>query len=512
MNRFTTIQSIIVMFICSSLTISAQTWTMPASYNNPQNGCVFLDANNAVVVGGSTQARVRNTTDGGITWSSLLLNSYYRLNAVCFTSTSNGYAVGDVGTILHTTDGGATWAPQSNPVEATFEYLFGVSFYDASRGIAVGSTNTIIWTSNGSTWNTPTTNPGGYLNGVSFYSATNAIAVGTGGTILKTTDGGVDWTTITPVNSNSLVAVNFFNGNTGIAVGATGTILRSTDGGDSWVEISAPATSAYRAISFYNTTNGVIVGDGPRIAKTTDGGLTWTNLPITDFTSSTFLLGVSFIDQDNGIALGSDGTNGYIYQTTNGNLPVELISFTATAHGKNVELKWNTATEVKNYGFEVERKAIDNGQWTIENWGKVGFVEGNGTTNAPKEYSFSDKNITAGKYSYRLKQIDRDGKFEYSSAVEVKVVGEANTYEVSQNYPNPFNPNTVISYQLPVTSAVTLTVFDAIGREVATLVSEVKEAGTYSATFDGSKLSSGIYFYTLRAGNFTATKKLTLMK
>jgi len=85
-------------------------------------------------------------------------------------------------------------------------------------------------------------------------------------------------------------------------------------------------------------------------------------------------------------------------------------------------------------------------------------------------------------------------------------------FVLAQNYPNPFNPSTVINYQLPMTNHVTLKVYDAIGREVATLVNEVKEAGTYSATFDGSKLSSGIYFYTLKAENFTAVKKLLLMK
>ena len=147
----------------------------------------------------------------------------------------------------------------------------------------------------------------------------------------------------------------------------------------------------------------------------------------------------------------------------------------------------------------------------MNNWEKIGFVEGNGTTNAPKEYSFSEKNIPSGKYSYRLKQIDRDGKFSYSNVVEVSVA-EVKQFGLEQNYPNPFNPVTMINYQLPMNSTVTLKVYDAIGREVATLVNEVKEAGTYSVTFDGSKLSSGLYFYTIKAGNFIATKKLTLMK
>ncbi len=193
-----------------------------------------------------------------------------------------------------------------------------------------------------------------------------------------------------------------------------------------------------------------------------------------------------------------------------GALPVELMTFTAALHGKSVELKWNTATEVNNVGFEVERKIINNEQLTMNNWSKIGFVEGNGTTHAQHAYSFVDANAV-GKTSYRLKQIDRDGKFEYSNVVEVTVSG-ITSFGLDQNYPNPFNPTTTISYQLSSNSFTTLKVYDAIGREVASLVNEMKEAGTYSATFDGSKLSSGIYFYILRSGNFTLTKKLTLMK
>ena len=201
-------------------------------------------------------------------------------------------------------------------------------------------------------------------------------------------------------------------------------------------------------------------------------------------------------------------------------LPVELTSLTADVAGKNIELNWKTATETNNYGFEIER-AIDNGQLipqttrdaeqrAIENWNKIGFVEGNGTTNAPKSYSFTDKSAS-GKISYRLKQIDRDGKYEYSQQVEVSIAAPK-AFALEQNYPNPFNPSTTINYQLPVTKHVSLMIYDAIGREVATLVNEVKEAGYYSAQFDGAKLSSGIYFAKLTSDRKTQMKKLLLLK
>ncbi len=191
-------------------------------------------------------------------------------------------------------------------------------------------------------------------------------------------------------------------------------------------------------------------------------------------------------------------------------LPVELTSFTAVTTVNNVQLAWATATETNNYGFEVEKKNMKD-ELGIMKWEKIGFVEGNGTTNSPKSYSFVDASAN-GNVAYRLKQIDRDGKFSYSQSVEIIVGVAPKEFALAQNYPNPFNPSTRIRYQLPVNSYVTLKVYDAIGREVATLVNEVKEAGNYSATFDASKLSSGIYFARLQSGEKVQLKKMMLIK
>jgi hypothetical protein len=194
-----------------------------------------------------------------------------------------------------------------------------------------------------------------------------------------------------------------------------------------------------------------------------------------------------------------------------GALPVELTIFTAALNSGAVELNWKTATEVNNYGFEIEKTVISN-QQAVTSWKKIGFVEGAGTTNAPKKYSYSDRNIPEGKYSYRLKQIDRDGKFEYSQTVEVTAAIAPKVFALEQNFPNPFNPSTVISYQLPISSQVSLKVYDAIGREVTTLVNETKEAGYYSVTFDAKNLSTGIYFVRLQSGDKVQLKKMQLVR
>jgi hypothetical protein len=190
-------------------------------------------------------------------------------------------------------------------------------------------------------------------------------------------------------------------------------------------------------------------------------------------------------------------------------IDVELISFLASLDNKKVNLIWSTATETNNKGFFIERK-FENSHWE-----QIGFVEGFGTTTEIKNYRFTD-NLELYSYngiiSYRLKQVDYDGKYKYSH--EVKIEADLIPYEflLYQNYPNPFNPTTKITWQSPVGSMQTLKIYDVLGNEVATLVNEEKSAGYYEVAFDGSSLPSGIYFYRLTAGEFVQTKKMMLMK
>jgi len=197
-------------------------------------------------------------------------------------------------------------------------------------------------------------------------------------------------------------------------------------------------------------------------------------------------------------------------------LPVELTSFTANSTSKSVVLTWETVTEVNNYGFQVERK---NGKGESE-WEPIGFVEGHGNSNSPKDYTFTDDllNLSFGlNLNYRLKQVDFDGNYKYSDVVEVKLVEKVKAYKLEQNYPNPFNPSTVIKYSIPTDvrgemQEVRVTVYDILGNEVATLVNENKSAGNYEVKFDASNLVSGIYLYKLQSGSFVQTRKLMLLK
>ena len=203
--------------------------------------------------------------------------------------------------------------------------------------------------------------------------------------------------------------------------------------------------------------------------------------------------------------------NGTFTDLNTNPLPVELSSFTASGNQNAVNLKWQTATEVNNYGFEVERKVHTSTSLSVIAWEKVGFVNGNGNSNTPIEYSFVDKNLIGGsKFLYRLKQIDNDGQFEYSDAVEVELVPKE--FALYQNYPNPFNPTTKINYSVPFDSKVTISIYSITGELVTELVNDNVEAGSYSANFNGINLASGIYFYRMAAGSFVKTYKMILMK
>jgi hypothetical protein len=194
-------------------------------------------------------------------------------------------------------------------------------------------------------------------------------------------------------------------------------------------------------------------------------------------------------------------------------VPVEYISFTSSINKNNVTLDWTTATETNNMGFEIERKQVLSPQSAVhnENWMRISFVNGSGTTTNSKTYSFVDNNLSSGKYQYRLKQIDFDGSFEYSNIIDIEI-SSPDIFNLAQNYPNPFNPTTNIQYALRSGQFVSLKVYDVLGNEVATVVNEEKPAGIYEVNYNAANLPSGVYLYQLKAGEFIKTKKMILLR
>jgi hypothetical protein len=196
-------------------------------------------------------------------------------------------------------------------------------------------------------------------------------------------------------------------------------------------------------------------------------------------------------------------------------VPIQLEMFTASMmDGSRVNLYWKTASETGNYGFEIQKSNSPPEYRSVPDL----FIPGHGTTVVPHEYHWTDPSGEAGDY-YRLKQIDLDGTWHFSEGVRpasVSGVRDESTrpdrFSMEQNYPNPFNPSTTIRFAVPVRSHVRLSIFNALGQEVAALLNSVKEAGSYEVRLEGSNLASGLYFYRLTAGDFVQTRKLLLLR
>jgi hypothetical protein len=282
-------------------------------------------------------------------------------------------------------------------------------------------------------------------------------------------------------------------------------------------------TSNYDLMTVTNPNSGVasinIFLTGSRSSLAAPVGVTWTDVATIRFNISNPALtsGLTFRNQlpSNTVVYSCTGNFG-TFQTfllTAGTwysldnlLPVELTSFTSKYLNDKIQLNWVTKTEVNNYGFNVERR-INEGEWD-----RIGFVEGHGNSNSPKEYSYSDKDLFAGgsNFQYRLKQIDTDGSFEYSDVVEVEVI--PTKFELSQNYPNPFNPSTTIQFSLPQATQIKISLYNMIGEQVATLAEGMYETGNHKVTFNASNLPSGAYIYRIESSEFVQVRKMILLK
>ncbi|MFZ5516846.1 MAG: T9SS type A sorting domain-containing protein [Candidatus Zhuqueibacterota bacterium] len=195
------------------------------------------------------------------------------------------------------------------------------------------------------------------------------------------------------------------------------------------------------------------------------------------------------------------------FETSTITLPVELSGFWVDLRQDHIALSWETQSESNNYGFEIERLAGADGQ---QDWARIGFVAGHGNSSATLTYSFTDRNAPTGQVQYRLRQIDTDGAFSYSAAVEVTVT--AGTFQLLQNYPNPFNASTIIPYHLPAAGFVRLSLFNLCGQLVATIFAGEQSAGQHQCTLMADQLPSGVYFYKIEAGEFSEIRTLTLLK
>jgi photosystem II stability/assembly factor-like uncharacterized protein len=436
------------------------------------------------------------------------------------------------GYFVETTDGGLTWHPKGTFEDSVY-YLVGISFVDQNKGFVIASppggsgTAILETTDGGNNWNFLLPfHDGIFVRSIRLFEQIGYLVyenIVLGAVFIAvTTDGGMTWAPPLPIGLFSANKVSYANAYTILISGVNeqleGLIYRSTDGGNSWEAIrmydelhfvqGVDAVQNSNAILVYGTyqpTGSAI----PFVDISLNGGANWSYSQLSQFQDYLPLYS-KMVDELRWYLTGTQNLQaGFVLFTDNsGGVPVELVSFTAESAEGKVKLKWTTATELNNLGFEIERKSNKT------EWRMIGFKDGKGTTTETQNYVFIDDlfGVKSEHLYYRLKQIDYDGSYEYSDVIEV--TSSPMSFQLYQNFPNPFNPSTSIQYAVSSRQFVNLKVYDVLGNEVAILVNLEQPAGSYNVEFriDNLELSSGVYFYRIQAGNFVETKKMILMK
>ncbi|MDP3829681.1 MAG: T9SS type A sorting domain-containing protein [Ignavibacteriaceae bacterium] len=446
--------------------------------------------------------RIFKTVDGGGTWS-IKYQPTAPITSIFFLDEQIGWFSTIQGNLFYTSDGGDNWAIRFSGLYWHMEDIY---FFDSLNGIAAGNdgAGTIFKTTDGgSNWQLVHQEE----QGTALNFLNNSIGwCGSFGKLLKTTNDGENWNLLPGVISGRIGKVNFLIESIGwLSSYDNDSLYFTSDGGNSWI------TRLTNVVDFYFTDlNYGWYTNGEKIFNTNNGGVSW----VEQYSDTIGIVNLYFLNSNLGWAVNN---NGLVIHTTNGGTPVELISFSTSVENSDVTLNWITGSEINNSGFEIEKKSGEiNNPPSNDEWEKIGFISGNGTTTEQQFYSFVDKNFTSGKYQYRLKQIDFDGTFEYSTIVEVELENFPTEFSVKQNFPNPFNPSTRIEFSIPTDNNIEIKVFNVLGMEVATLLNEQRQAGTHSVEFStisgASNLSSGIYFYKISAGKNSETKKMLLVR
>ncbi|MCX7875098.1 MAG: YCF48-related protein [Melioribacteraceae bacterium] len=480
------------------------------------------------------------STNGGETWQVVLDQS--KIKTGDWVNSNIGYASGSEGFLQKTTNSGNSWIDKSigtNRNVSNIKYRNSGSLskrfnlYKVQNGteyliilyIDNSSNQQVLAKSSddGNSWTTIRTvsSSSNEITKDYTFGGNNLFVCTKDGKVLKSTNYGTNWTTTTFTYSTSFTGISLANANNGYVIGTKGIVYRTTDGGTTWVQRTNCSNDDLNCVAAISANQAIVSSTTGTIYETTDGGNTWKtsvtglsstinqllSVPKTQLQKRTNTNSADFIYY-------AIGEGGMILENSDGGIglfPIELMYFTANVINNSVKLIWQTATELNNYGFDIERASTSLSTQPT-NWQNIGFVKGNGNSNSPKHYSFIDQNPIGGKLKYRLKQIDSDGSFSYSNEIEI-YVNIPKVFALEQNYPNPFNPTTTISFTLQEDGLTTLKIYDLLGREVKTLVNEELKAGQiHRINFDGSGLASGVYFYKLESKSMSMIRKFVLMK
>jgi photosystem II stability/assembly factor-like uncharacterized protein len=446
------------------------------------------------VIGGE---QIALSTDAGISWASVYSGSS-QLNSVSFADSLNGWAVG-VDKIVKTTDGGYTWHEQSWP--SPTGYLTAVHSPDNQHAWAIGDGIVLKTTDGGETININWIFAGSGLNNTIVYSLGangNNLFAGTLDGVFRSTNNGSSWIAVDSGLTNIYVNKFIISRETNLFAGTQGGgIFLSTNNGNSWTTVNSGLTSNM-VYSFAVIDTNLFAGTYAGVFVSSDNGASWrvVNYGLTSL--QVWSLGV------NGTNLFAGTSDGVFLSTNNGNSWAVINSGMTNPYVLTNPSIWSLAVSGINIFAGTSLGVFlstDNGT----NWNAINY--GLPITDV-YALMVSDNNLFAGVWLGVWRRP--------LTAMPVSVENESSripmTSILNQNYPNPFNPSTTITFSLSTKSFVSLKVYDLLGREVATLVSEVLSTGAYTRQWNAAKMSSGIYFYRLQAGLYTETKKLILLR
>ncbi|KUG24742.1 hypothetical protein ASZ90_005446 [hydrocarbon metagenome] len=473
----------------------------------------FLDNLNGIAAGeGEGGGVIYRTSDGGINWSLEDVGATPIFRRIGFFDENTGVAVGRYGIIRRTNNRGETWAnPQLN--QATSQ-LFDVHIVDDAFGCAVGETNIVITTDAGLTWQKQDYT-GSWLFGVHFLNREKGFAVGNGGRVYGTVDGGATWDHVATIEPPRILRrVTFADSLNGVVVGDLGTVGRTTDGGLTWsgVELPEPYENSLFAVSFINSTTGYAGGLGGIILKTTDKGATWVRKNSKTHQS---ILGMHFLSETQGAMT---GTFGQLLRTESLNTPV-FHTNKSTVTFDDVQIGTMEQRNVIIYNLGNALLSIESIFATDTNFS----VSHNSAAIFPGdsisliiEFSPSKTGLYESDVIFEHNSISSPDTVKIIADAITSVAGEKNNlpteFKLYQNYPNPFNPSTSIKFDIPHYAMVEISVYTILGQKIAVLLNKELAAGYHSVVWDASRLSSGIYFFHLKADNQTFVKKAILLK
>jgi hypothetical protein len=369
-------------------------------------------------------------------------------------------------------------------------------------GWSAGANATLLYTDNGGeTWQRRAfSDTTAYINKILFLNSNTGFIGANSGKLFRTTDSGNTWEIYLTGTNYPIQYISFINPATGFISSTLGEIYKTTNTGTNWNLIKNFNGANYGDIHFFDENKGLIsksVYGVFDILMTTNGGIDWNSV----FVPASDLEDFYFSDQNTGYVCGS----AKIYKTTNGGLNwVQSYSINATVYS------------IYSNGDKV---------WACGSYGKI-LYSSNGGTNWQTQDSKTNEPLSGiifldSSVGYVCGGAGYIAKTTNSGTVFITKISNTipSSYSLGQNYPNPFNPSTVIRFNVsgfPVKTSgndkVVLKVYDVMGRELRTLVNERLNAGTYEVKFDGSMLTSGVYFYKMVSEGFTETKRMVLIK